>query len=525
MISQKDVEGRLRREAQDFDARVPRRPDFERRVIARAFAQPVAAVKRGPAIMRELALAALVVVLIGSLSFGVIQLRGVRQATAVKSPSPSTASSVTPTQTPVPTLGPTLAYTPGLRVPPGPIDLGSTYTGPPLKMLTPFRGWAIGPPGKDRGQVHDAVLVTADGGAHWRNVTPPGFSGWTDRTIYFLDLAHAWVAVTQHVVAHPASTPAMITVFRTSDGAQSWQNATFQLADGSPSQLDFVDPDHGWMVLQVDNGEAIYRTSDGGIHWEQATVMHYTGPNGTAPGALPMRHAFGPNASSQLACEADPFSVIAFRDASTGWATGTCIGPAPPAYFYVTHDAGSTWQPQLLPSPPMPACPCFVRSSDPLFTSSRDATMAVSFDAYKTSCGPQNGGTACGSTSIPGTAALYTTHDGGTTWTAHVLPGVGAGSDPTFIDARTGWYAASILKTALPSFPGDMTFDKLYMTQDGGLSWRPVEPDSGFNGGTIEFLTSNVGWALPSTGDLRPSLLMTSDGGRTWSELHPVVTG
>jgi len=56
-----DVEGRLRSHAENFDAQLPRRPDFERRVIARASVQPVPEVRR-PAIIRDLALAGLVVV-------------------------------------------------------------------------------------------------------------------------------------------------------------------------------------------------------------------------------------------------------------------------------------------------------------------------------------------------------------------------------------------------------------------------------------------------------------------------------
>ena len=518
-MRKEEIEARLRSQAQDFDSQVPRPPDFERRIMARASAQSVAAVRR-PAIIRDLALAGLVVILIGSLGFGVLQLRSLRQATAVKRLTPSPSASVAPSPTPAPTLGPTLSYTPGLHVPAGPLEIGSVFTDPAFKMVTPLRGWAVGPPGKDRNQVHDALLVTADAGAHWRNVTPPGFSGWTDRTMTFLDVTHAWVAVTDHVVTHPAAL-ATITVFRTSDGANSWQSATFQMADGSPSQLDFIDPLHGWMLLQIDNGIAIYRTSDGGIHWEKASVSHYTLPNATAPGVLPMGGAFGPNAANQLACELFPFNAIAFSDASTGWAAGRCRGPAPSAYLYVTHDAGSTWQPQSLPSlPGVPTCPCNVVATAPVFTSSREATFAISIDTEQTSCQPQNGGTACMVQSIPGTAALYATHDGGRTWAAHALPGVPAyGVVPTFIDARTGWYGAAILKSA-PSFPGETTFDKLYVTHDGGANWSPIAGVAGFDGGAMDFISPTIGWALSS-----PSLLLTTDGGRSWQPLDPVVIG
>jgi len=519
-MPKEDLEARLRRYAQDFDDQIPSRPDFERRVISRASARPIPPARRPP-LIRDLALAGLVVLLVGSLGFGVMQLRSLRQTTAVKSPSPSASASLTPTATPAPTLEPTLSYTPGLRVPAGPIEIGSAYTGIPFKMLTPLRGWAVGPPGKDRNQAHDAVLITEDGGAHWRNVTPPGFSGWTDRTMYFLDVTHAWVAVTPHVVAHPATTPATITVFRTSDGAKSWQSATFQLADGSPSQLSFVDPQHGWMLLQVNNGVAIYRTSDGGLHWAQASVSQYTNPNATAPGGLPMSYTGGPNRDKELACALDPFAAIAFRDASTGWAAGSCRGPAPAAYLYVTHDAGSTWQPQPLPSlPEMSGCPCGVAATDLVFTSSRDATFMMAFNTEDTKCRTENGGTACATQSIPGQVMVYATHDGGKTWASHTLPGVGAWrAEPSFIDARTGWYAASILK-ASPTFPGETTFDRLYVTHDGGASWSPVPSTIALGGGWIQFISPTVGWAL-----YPPALVITTDGGRGWQPLNPVVIG
>ena len=105
-----------------------------------------------------------------------------------------------------------------------------------------------------------------------------------------------------------------------------------------------------------------------------------------------------------------------------------------------------------------------------------------------------------------------------------VVRHVAAGADPTFIDARTGWYGASILKAA-PSFPGETTFDKLYVTHDGGANWSPLGTSSGFIGGRMDFMSSSVGWALSSLADLQFALLMTTDGGRSWQPLNAVVIG
>jgi photosystem II stability/assembly factor-like uncharacterized protein len=73
---------------------------------------------------------------------------------------------------------------------------------------------------------------------------------------------------------------------------------------------------------------------------------------------------------------------------------------------------------------------------------------------------------------------------------------------------------------AAPSFPGETTFDNLYVTHDGGTSWSPVAAVTAFDGGNIEFISPSMGWALRP-----PSLLITTDGGRSWQPLNPVVTG
>ncbi len=50
----------------------------------------------------------------------------------------------------------TAGYNPGLPLPPGPSAIGS------LRMMTPLRGWALGPPGKGKTGTFDVVLGLRD---------------------------------------------------------------------------------------------------------------------------------------------------------------------------------------------------------------------------------------------------------------------------------------------------------------------------------------------------------------------------
>ena len=518
----KDLEARLRAHREALDAEVGPRAGMEARIMARATAT-AAPGPRQASWLRELAVAALVLIVAGAAGVGVIRLRAAHQAVVVHSPAPTANASASATASPAPTLPSKLSYIPGVKVQPGPIEIGSVYTDTPLRMFTPLRGWAVGPAGKGNSGDHDGLLLTVDGGNHWRNVTPPGSSGWSDRTNFFLDLGHAWVAATPHAVYHPTRS-AVITVYRTTDGAQSWQSSTLEVADGSPSQLDFVDPLHGWLMLQIDQGDALYRTTDGGVSWTLATSSHSTmAGQPVAPGTLPLTHSFGVD-YKQHGCEFDPFSGVAFVDASNGFAAGSCAGPTATTYFYATHDGGSSWASvDLPPLATSPTCPCRASSTHPVFTSARSGSFAVDIDTIAVKCQPQNGGTSCSSNSVPNQALLYITNDGGRTWAGHPLPGVSAGYGPSFIDGRSGWLSAVATKPG--GFPGETTVEGLYLTHDGGASWTPLATGGTFPGGRLDFISAREGWALPGAGDLPLTILHTRDGGRSWEKIFPSVDG
>lgn len=414
-----------------------------------------------------------------------------------------------------------LSYRPSVDVRPGPIELGSSSNNVALRMFTPLNGWAVGPPGKGPGIVHDAVLKTTDGGAHWQNLTPPGFQGDTDRAEYFLDIDHAWVAVSP-ALASSLGGPASVTVFRTADGARSWQRAIFSGPSGSPAQMTFVDAEHGWLVMQAMTPEGIagavaYRTLDGGSHWEAAAL-----PDPLAVGGLNLAMLPVPD-MIHTRCELIPFRAVSFVDPLTGWGAGLCDGGPPRVYLQTTRDGGLSWSQSTLPPFPVSVqCPCLTSATLPQFASRQVGAFIVGVQTYATTCLPQpNGGIGCQSQARPATSILYRTYDGGSTWTALPLPALSAsGKDVIFYDSRNGLFAGSRYSSdpALNGVDG-MAFESLYVTHDGGATWTTLPVKGPFQGGSLQFVNLSTGWALKLG-----RLLRTSDGGHTWTTLVPRVS-
>lgn len=487
-----DLESRLRRYAEDFDHEVPADGGFERRILARiAVTSPEP--RPRARFFRELALAALLILFVTAVSVTIVKLRSER---------------------PTPGRQEALSYVPSVALTPGPIDLGSAFTEPFVRMLTAEQGWAIGPMTSPSG-ARDAILLTEDGGSHWRNVTPPGFAPAGDRRAYFLDASHAWVATTSQLGGSLSTR--RITVYRTADRARTWHSAGFSIPDAwGPGQLFFVDPLHGWLVAGIDNGQAIYRTGDGGAHWEPASVSHVR--LGLSPmeqasdGSLPLNlPKSGPDDPvDQPACQ---FSRIAFRDASAGWAAGTCTD-INATYFFVTHDGGKSWQPQPLTYPeayPGP-CQCWVSITSPVFTSSRNGWFQLNFSTAVTTCEAVPKGRTCATNTTPKLAILYTTHDSGKTWLPSSLPGPG---NVAFADSRHGWFSAQTLGVAS---------DQLSATSDGGRTWTQMVAIN-FRLGELFFATASTGWSISFEGNTGHSIVFrTTDGGRTWRQLTPILT-
>lgn len=331
-----------------------------------------------------------------------------------------------------------------------------------IDLKTASSGWALADKIAAGSAAQTRILLrTTDGGQSWRDVSPSG-SGQL-ASAWLLDDTSAWVV--------SIGQGRGLTIFGTMDGGAHWREATVsdQQALG-PVYLNFIDPSHGWLFVSHgaaagSQGGAVYQTLDGGLTWQQVAV---TGTS-DAPGALPF---------------SGDKNGLAFINPDTGWLTGSSAGPAP--LFYVTHDGGRTWHRQALTIPTGADFAGGAGISVPRFFSATHGEFEV--DANRT--------------------VVYTTQDGGATWTAQVAPAMGTAF---FLDARTGW---------LVSHDGTV----VYTTTDGGQAW--ISHSQALQLGQLvdlEFVSRTTGFAVLAS-DTGHTPLVTSDGGLTWRSLSPSVS-
>ena len=221
----------------------------------------------------------------------------------------------------------------------------------------------------------------------------------------------------------------------------------------------------------------IYRTEDGGVHWRLVWRK---------PGTY--------------------VRTLEFVDDRTA-----LMGNVGPGYFpdvtdrqplYVTHDAGSTWEPVVPQSGPPVAGLCAL---DVL--KEQDRVLAI-----------RAGGR------VGGPAAMMESFDGGITWRSRDMSAVtGMILDIRFLDRNTGFIAG-----ASQSDEGK-AHARILKTTDEGATWRAVFDSSrpGDNTWKLAFPSAQVGYATIMSyaappGEARGYVVKTEDGGEHWRPL--VVT-
>jgi photosystem II stability/assembly factor-like uncharacterized protein len=282
-------------------------------------------------------------------------------------------------------------------------------------------------------------------------------------------------------------------MFRTNDGGGTWQRAVvegtaaYQIGGGPPTvrlSLDFVDPQHGWLIVIRRSGNlsdrSLHESSDGGMSWT----------------SLPDP----PNSES----------TIRFIGTLEGWATGGLpqIGFPGDDLLYHTTDGGRSWEQRSVSPPTETGLGSPWEYHLPVFANALDGVLPV--ELYK----------GC---DIVG---FFVTHDGGKHWD---LQGGFATADRPPPAPREGIRAVDMSLWTVSAFGNSFR-----VTQDGGKTWSLVTADLssvdtlGTIGSLIPLLASaEAGWGIVSSercwgGGCTSArvLVKTADGGQTWAPLR-----
>lgn len=339
-----------------------------------------------------------------------------------------------------------------------------------VHFLTTSTGWVVT-------QSPNRLLFTTNAGRTWRDVTPPaarlanaGLLGDGGAIAgAFLSPSRWFVAASGEKSGRQVSS-----VYETSDAGRTWRLAGAGLP-GAANSLYFLDGADGWLesdilVAMGQNPVTIYGTRNGGATWTRLSASAFLNSPGT-PGAL----------TSSCIKQSLTFSTV-----SIGWVALVCNGARTPMIAR-TGDGGRTWTLESLPAAGSTAGGIY--GFPPVFSSA--STGAAGLD-----------------TSV---AVVYSTSDGGTKWTAHVVPG-------------TLTVRQSIIDVISPEEWLVGTGASIHVTTDAGRSWSAVPSGTQFTSvvGSVDFVDTTNGWA---TSIVTEGLLHTTDGGRTGSAVRLAAGG
>ncbi|GER91892.1 hypothetical protein KDW_60540 [Dictyobacter vulcani] len=365
--------------------------------------------------------------------------------------------SATVTSTPAPTSATQKIPTTAVKVASNPGTSKPTLALTAIRMLDQHNGWAL---------TASSILKTADGGAHWKDVTPANAGLNQYAKGQFMNGQYAWIAVGPYQMQEGAG----IVVLRTADGGASWQRS--KINDPLVSIVDvphFLNAQQGWLEISAmpDAGHSesdIWHSMDGGQTWSKiATNVENNG--------LYLGHVTG----------------ISFNDAQNGIAAGDrgTGGDNSVPSLALTHNGGQSWQVLLLPHVLGGYMGLANQSQPPVFFGN-----VVFLPVFV-------------STHTGNLLILYRSNDGGQNWVQ---------TSPAHIFARNTYVLDVNHAWATDSQSG-----KLYRTRDGGGNWSAVS-NSAYKLGALSFTDANTGWGIAGQ-----QLLHTSDGGASWQPIHYAI--
>ena len=357
-------------------------------------------------------------------------------------------------------------------------------------------GWAV----NGRG-----LYLTTDGGQRWRNITPPLIANQEagDRIgrPVGVNPSDLWVPVHDVIGLVPQSASVDGStrgegIERTTDGGVTWHLATLpgcRQTCGGDIGLSFVDPRNGFALVGPSNTptQHLFATTDGGATWVPISSPSFHGDN----------------------------AGILFTTSRLGWAvTEPTVGRYalsgarvrdPGGTVYHSIDGGRTWSvTRSLPGAQHYELPTFFGSAAGVILGQSTGRRTL------------------------GRATVFVTRDGGTTWRAHRAP-----RDPSlgrYLRLDLGVPAPPLSVVTLEHW-ALFVGPALYITTDGGGSWRRVVTEPRWSPGavlTLKFGSVRDGWVQayvpdcqpmagvgPCTPVSAPILMSTADGGRHWRAL------
>lgn len=344
-----------------------------------------------------------------------------------------------------------------------------------FQLVSATTGWAIM---RSHSEPRGTLLLTDDGGKTWRDISPP-----FNRDGYLRGAAFEWenLGVAAYWEEPDDTTKtATVQVWRTTDGGASWGVVPLVAPDALHAGLglvsiDFVDERNGWILLTMPSssnfsfGEA-YRTTDGGATWRPLPLpptggeIAFVNPDsgflaGGPTGASERIYSTqdGGETWSELSVPDAPAIVQGPRDyglphfltAETALLPVAIAGSDGSAVvIYSTSDAGATWSVSHVSNSDRRGAP--ILAAD---VAGEDVIIAVNEVELSV-----NDGTA----------------------ERRAFTGIAAGRailELQFVDAANGWartYFGECQESGSSSNCSDES--ALYSTSDGGHTWTQVTP-------------------------------------------------
>jgi photosystem II stability/assembly factor-like uncharacterized protein len=222
-----------------------------------------------------------------------------------------------------------------------------------------------------------------------------------------------------------------------------------------------------------------------------------------------------PTAAPTPAGESAVISAVSMVDANTGWAAGKTAGSIDDHVLFTT-DGGSTWQVRE----PAGFYPDWSAAA-----SSYRAARVFALDAQHIWAAPA----VMLSVPADGNFVVWRSVDGGTTWTgsapldfSNMTMDYFSPDAPQFRDADHGWLMAHMGVGMMKDYIS------IFTTSDGGATWtrvvNPMDntvPNSCQKTGLV-FSSDSDGWLTGNCGGVVPTgvyFYHTTDGGATWSQV------